>query len=291
MKIMRRGFTLIEMLLVISIIVLLMALLVPQIGAVVQAMAIKETKTRVMVLDKAVRDYHRIYNECPPGDSPPTPYASGAAQLEYPRYHYPDGSESANVFDHGVWHHPGGGKLLAYFLRGPYGTGWHRPANPRNTSDPNYPNRFLSAEWDVPGGLDEYLENGPVAQGGGAECPCFVDAFDLTGRSGGIIAYARANPRKGGEAKWEYWNMAMQYSYYEGCTRDESSAGTGIRGNDHMLKQFYQCPYDFILMSPGPNGKFGYHVYGVMKSGKLYKRWFANLAAGITDDIANYPLR
>jgi len=288
MKTALRGFTLIEMLLVISIIVLLMALLVPQIGAVIRAMAIKETETRIVSIDKAVRDYQRIYAECPPGESPPTPYTTGAPQWDYPRYHYADGTEAANLFDHEVWHHPFGGKYLPYFLFGPTGRGWHRPKNPRNTSDPDYPNRFLSAEWDPPGGLDQYLENSPVEQGGGAGFPCFVDAFDLTGRCGGVIAYARANTRLGADARWEFWNMAMRYAYYEDCYRDESSAGTGVSAQDHMFKEFYQSPYDFILLSPGPNGKFGYHVYGT-RSGQ--KRWFANLAAGITDDIANFPLK
>jgi len=289
-SVVRRGFTLIEMLLVISIIVLLMALLVPQIGAVVRAVTVRSAAQRVYRLHNAVEDYHRVYADYPPSESDPTPYNQSAPQWDYPRYCYPNGDEATNLFSHDKWHHAFGGRYLVYFLFGPQGRGWHRPQNPRNTSDPDYPNRFISAEWDAPEGLSEFLENSPVDQGDftGFPFPCFVDGFDVTGRSGGVIAYARANLRKGGDAKWEYWNMAMRTAYYEDCYRDESSAGTGVDGQAHMFQAFHQSPYDFVIMSPGPNGKFGYHVYGT-KSGK--KRWFANLAAGITDDIANFPLR
>jgi len=284
------GFTLIEMLLVISIIILLMAVLVPQIGAVVRAVTIQGATQRIHQLHNTVEDYYRLYADYPPSETPPTPYNRSAPQWDYPRYRYPNGDEATNIFSHGQWHCPFGGRYLVYFLFGPYGRGWHRPKNPRNSSDPDYPNRFITAEWDPPDGLTSFLENSPVDQGdfGGFPFPVFLDGFDVTSRNGGVIGYAKANTRLGEDAKWEYWNMAFQTAYYENCTRDESAAGTGLRGQDHMLKQFYQCPYDFIIMSPGPNGVFGYHVYGT-RSGQ--KRWFANLAAGITDDIANFPLK
>ena len=98
MKAVPRGFTLIEMLLVISIIVLLMALLVPQIGAVIRGVRFTDTQRRIAALHTAVEDYHRAYGAYPPSTSPPTPNSGGRARWDYVRYRYPDGTEADDLF-------------------------------------------------------------------------------------------------------------------------------------------------------------------------------------------------
>jgi len=295
----RHGFTLIEMLLVISIIILLMAVLVPQIGAVIQGVRVKETQRRIAVLHKTVEDYRRGYGACPPSTSPPVPNSAGRARWDYQRYCYPDGTQADDLFGHGYHsYHPFGGKFLAYFLMGPRGAGWHRPHNPRNTADPDYDNRFISAEWDPPPGLTKFLANTPTrlrgdraAPGGttGMMCPCFLDAFGIQGASGGLIGYIAANTRASGPARWlkdGYGNSnnALAQVFYEDCGRDETSH----IGRAHLARTLESCPYDFALLSPGPNRRVGYRLYQT-KNGKT--RWYASLDKGITDDIANYPLR
>jgi len=297
-----RGFTLIEMLLVISIIILLMALLVPQIGAVMQGVRVKDTQRRIATLHTAVEDYFRLYGAYPPSTSPPTPSKGGRVRWDYLRYRFPDGTEADDLFGHGYHsYHPYGGKFLAYFLMGFNGMGWHRPENPRNTADPDYVNRFITAEWDVPGDLTPFLFNRPdgirgdrAAPGGTTpmKCPCFLDAFGPEGAGGGLIGYIAANPRASGPARWlkdSYGNAnnALAQVYYEDCGRDETSA----IGREHLARTLASCPYGFAIISPGPNKRYGYRVYGRRSGGKVTRRWYADLDVGITDDIANYPLR
>ena len=301
-----KGFTLIEVLIVMSIIVLLMAILVPQVGSVIRAVRIKDTERRISVLHQTVEDYYRAYSAYPPSTSPNSKMKA-TDQNSYPPYVYPDGTEADYVFAHGYnLAHPFGGKFLAYFLMGPNANGWHRPDNPRNTADPNYRNRFITAEWDVPAGLSEFLDTSPggvrgdrAAAGSVAmKTPCFLDTFGARGTGGGLIGYIAANPRATGETKWRKdsrgnTNDALTWVYYENCGRDEAAnrGKKNYSGNDHLARTLEACPYGFALISPGPNQRFGYSVYGKEIGGKRYLRWYADLASGITDDIANYPLR
>jgi len=300
-----RGFTLIEMLLVMSIIILLMAILVPQVGSVIRAVRIKDTERRIAVLHTVVEDYRRAYNAYPPSTSP-TRNMDPAGANSYLPYHYPDGTQADYVFAHGYnLAHPYGGKFLAYFLMGPNGGGWHRPRNPGNTADPNYRCRFITAEWDVPDGLTAFLDISPggvrgdrAAAGSIAmKTPCFLDAFGTDGPSGGLIGYIAANPRASDPARWRKDcngnpNDAMRWVYYEDCSRDEAAANTAYGDpNWHHARALEQCPYGFALISPGPNQKLGYFVYGKQVGSKRYVRWYADYRSGITDDIANYPLK
>jgi len=297
MKNARRGFTLIEMLLVISIIVLLMALLVPQIGAVIQSVKIKDTQHRIAVIHAVIEAYHKVYAAYPPSTSPDR-NMDAADQNDYPAYTYPSGDQAAYIFKHGSGNdHPFGGKFLAYFLMGPNGNGWHRPYNPRNTADPNYRNRFLSAEWDVPDGLTAYLKNAPTGgdKSGEYGAPCFVDAFGIQGRGGGLIGYISANPRASGANRWRkdvygHSNDALSAIYYWNCRTYGGSWGDG-RGTEHRDRTLEQCPYDFALLSPGPDHLLGWRVYGMKYGGEYRKGSYANYENGVTDDIANYPIR
>jgi len=281
-----RGFTLIELLLVISIIILLMAVLVPTISAVRTSVRIVSTQERIAMLHQVIEQYHRAYNAYPLSTSPNRNMNKTSGDA-YPPYCYPDGTEADYLFRHDVnMKHPFGGKFLAYFLMGPTGMGWHRPVKPRNTQDPNDRNRFLSAEWDVPTGLVQYLDNSPVGEGCRYHAaPCFVDAFGLREKNGGVIGYIAAKPCRSETAKWSEAGDGFRRAFYDDC-----EAGTGKRqsGREHQAKILEQCPYDFALLSTGPNGKYGYQVYGT-KSGE--KGWWPDLGRGVCDDIANFPRR
>jgi len=287
------GFTLIEMLLVISIIILLMAVLVPQIGAVKQAIKIKDTQRRIAMIHQVVEDYKRIYYACPPSHSP-NRNMKATDTTSYPRYSYPSGDYADYLFHYPQGtSQPFGGKLLAYFLMGPTGTGWHRPKNPRNTADPDYRNRGITAEWEVPDGLSACLKNGPVDAGdhGAYLAPCFIDGFGLREGRGGIIGYAAASPQASGLKRWSAGgNYPFRTAYYWDCRKVSGSWGDG-RGDDHMNRMFEQCPHDFVLLSPGPDCHYGWRVYGMRYGGQTRKSWYADFKNGVTDDIANFPLR
>ena len=290
------GFTLIEMLLVISIIALLMAVLVPQIGAVVQAVKVKDTEHRIGVIHAVVEDYGRVYGAYPLSTSP-NPNMKATDSDAYPFYTYPSGEKASYIFHHGTnLLHPFGGKFLVYFLMGPNGMGWHRPKNPSNASDPAYCNRFLSAEWDAPDGLSPYLRNsGCGGDSGDYPAPCFVDAFGIEGRGGGLIGYAAGNPRASGITKWRkdylgHTNDAFTAIYYWNCRKYSGSWGDG-RGTEHRDRMFGQCPYDFVLLSAGPDHLLGWRVYGMEYGGEFRKGSYADFDHGITNDIANFPIK
>jgi len=287
------GFTLIEMLLVISIIALLMAVLIPQIGAVMQAIKIKDTHHRIGMIHQVVEDYKRVYWAYPPSTSPNLNMKPLDA-TGYPPYHYPSGEPATYLFCHGgSGSQPFGGKFLVYFLMGPDGAGWHRPRNPGNTADPQYRNRGIRAEWDCPDGLSAYLKNAPLDGGdhGAYPAPCFIDGFGVRGGRAGLIGYAAASGRGSGVARWTKGNNLPFYlAYYWDCRKVSGSWGDG-RGTDHMNRMLEQCPGDFVLLSPGPNGKYGWRVYGMGYAGETRKSWYADFEHGVTDDIGNFPLR
>ena len=290
------GFTLIEMLLVISIIVLLMALLVPQIGAVVQAVKVKDTEHRIGVIHAVVEDYQRTYAAYPPSTSPnPTMRSTDADS--YAPYTYPSGDEASYLFSipQSNTQHPFGGKFLVYFLMGPNGRGWHRPADRTNSSDPDYRNRFLTAEWDVPESLSDYLRN--TACGGEGSpgnpryrAPCFVDAFGIAGRDGGLIGYSAANPRLSGTIRWNSDYRGNPNHPFNSAYAWSCQTGDG-RATAHRDRMYGQCPYDFVLLSAGPDHFLGWRIYGMDQGGMFRKRSYADYDHGVTDDIANFPLK
>lgn len=67
----RRAFTLIELMVVITIIGILIAILLPVIGAVFTSGEKAQARTEVMGLEAAVRKFYDDYNKFPPGTDEP----------------------------------------------------------------------------------------------------------------------------------------------------------------------------------------------------------------------------
>ena len=298
----RRGFTLIEVLLVISIIVLLMTLLVPAVGAAVRAVKVTNAQRVVQTLQQAVVEYHRQFNAYPLDRVPGGVPFQDTTQDGYPPYTYPDGTKSTTLFqevpdtgDTGTWNNKGyGGKFLVYFLMGPRGQGWHRPTTTLN-SDVNYLNRYLTAEWDPPPGLSNFLVNKPIAQGCSQTktFAVFADGFGLEGQNGGTIGYIRANAfSTSATDRWTISNGPFNGAIYNDCRSHPSYPGDD-QGNTHLAKMLAQCPdsVGFMVISPGPDRKFGYRVPVMIFNGVYRKGSWANLATGLIDDIANFPLK
>jgi hypothetical protein len=192
--------------------------------------------------------------------------------------------------------------MLAYFLMGPYGGGWHRPKT-QATTDKEYRHRFLSAEWDVPSGISDFLANRPVVQGlsgsydaakgvyTGQPFAVFLDTFGLEGNNGGTIGYIRANQYSSSD-RWTEHNGAFHSAMYGDCRSHPSYPGDD-KGVDQLTKMLAQCPegVGFALISPGPDRRFGYRVTVMTFSGTDRKGSWSNLANGVIDDIANFPLK
>jgi prepilin-type N-terminal cleavage/methylation domain-containing protein len=218
-----RGFTLVELMIVMLIIGVLMGILVPTIGRAIRTA--RATKTRRMMQDielglKAFKNDFQMY--------PPSERTGN----QYPRT---------------------GAEKLVYHLRGPQGLGWGAGAGGR------FPDGATGRRSRTYGPYfqtdPEHLEYTQV--GGEYQPTAFLDYFTPPGRfiyfkagrdAAGNIAYswqdnnaARPDP----EAKSNYASQM----YFEDCVL----IGGGIGGSG-------QKRYDnneFLLISPGLDGRFG----------------------------------
>lgn len=294
------GFTLVEILIVISIIVLLMSLLIPAISSAARAVKSQTAASRVAILSDAIMAYKRVYGACPldrvPGG---VAFQDTSQDGNYPPYYYPDGTKGVYLFekspddaDTGTGNRRGyGGKFLVYFLMGPESQGWHRKST--NTIIAKR-NAGLTAEWDPPPVLTSFLINRPVEQG----CfkpktfAVFADGFGLEGNNGGTIGYIAASAYGTGTSRWTIGNGPFNAAFYEDCRSHPSYPGDD-KANDQLLKILGQCPegVDFMVISPGPDRRFGYRVTVMEFNGTERKGSWSNMAAGVIDDIANFPLK
>ncbi len=304
------AFTLIELLLVMAIIGILMAMLIPTVRDAIVVVKKVQTENRVAVLDQAVRAYRQDYGSLPPcfwGDQ-----MSPSNSSSYPPYPVPDMDVTDSQYESMVYlfndrtfgsedHLPFGGKFLAYFLMGPNGAGWHRPMS-SSPDDPNARNEHLTAEWDVPSSLDSFIKNDRIGydptlpstsdymlRGHSKAHPCFVDAFGFRGQWGGLIGYVPADPRALSQGTSRFQLETIEGPYAAATFKWTQPAGDG-KGTDHFVKQVGRFEGDFVIISPGEDGRFGYQSYGKLVGNRWYKSYYGDMEEGHTDDIANGPL-
>ena len=319
----KRGFTLIEMMLVLAIIALLMMILLPEATAIANAAKRTETQNRIIMLDEAVRSYAKVY-----GSHPPTvvqTYGTVGGVDDGADGHYPGSTTTVPAYLFGepftgagttfTFNPPFGGKLLVYFLMGPTGAGWHRPTS-SSTTDPNWRLRTISAEWDPPAAITKFLDSSNITNGdGGMAYPCFVDAFGFQLNNGGLIGYAAAVPHASNDllrfcASSRMSTCAMGQAYAADCgwigpafppdnpTAITKSFATNIYpyvasggGECHLVRVLAQCPYEYMIISPGMDGKFGWQTSGVPFQGTIYKGYWPDWDNGQCDDVANFPIK
>lgn len=288
-----RGFTLIEMMIVIAIIALLMAMTIPEIGGIMRSVRVQGARGRVMSIHRSVEDYSRQYGIAPPdsGHKNPMPGNQGDDDNEWLPTHegaYPPFILASSVYDDigGGRHHylhndpyASGGRYLVYYLMGPSMNGWHRPRT-RDLDDPNYAMRSISAEWDAPEALADYISDGPLKFGeDSCQFPLFLDGIGVSGECGGRINYIRRHSNGN-------WHVGYKGPINEAFIGDIGWSG---KSNPHQQKIVDQCEGKFAIISPGGDQKFGYYRYFTNDSDK--KGYWQDPDKGFTDDIANFPLK
>jgi prepilin-type N-terminal cleavage/methylation domain-containing protein len=270
------AFTLIELLLVIAIVAVLMALLLPAVGAVQRTVMVNETRSRIAILSETINQYAMTYD----GVYPPS---HRVGTWNYPIVPLPS---SGNEVPHFNPNHVGpnwstnhGHSMLTYFLMGPHGFGW----------DVSIHN--IRRPWTPPDIVRTYLttvivgrratSNNPQPTDSSFAYYGFQDAwgpngtrYNLTGCFQYCVPYARGNG---------YQLYDMYGAYYWGGTRGFEN-GDGPR--PHIDRVYENMgTHRFILVSSGPDRRFGFYRWD-----KSLGRSIADGVNGVSDDIANVPI-
>ncbi len=233
-----RGFTLVELLIVIMIVGVLMAIFVPALGKATRRVRMMMTQGLMRDLELGLKAFYRDFGDYPP---------SQLDKNRYPRT---------------------GAEKLVYYVRGPVGTGWGIAGGGRMPFDEQAkPTRTYGPYFQAD---DEQMSIETVPSESRPKPVAFLDYFSPPGR----ILYFK--PRVNSKHKWRYYfednnlsgnqntgdpagrtNFAKD-EYFNDCI--VSAAGEGedfdpdnIRPEDKI--QYHRS--DYLLMSPGPDGRFG----------------------------------
>ncbi len=203
----RRGFTLVELMMVVLIISLLIFTLIPAINGVVREVKIYQTRGLVNMLDLGVQQYKAAFGAYPPTTFPQPP----STNLDgwWWQGGSPYGTAAEPVGD------PSGGMgapgILTYCLQGPAGMGWRVNRDGRQAS-PGNQNGSVTADfgpWMEAGNSSLQAFKSHRNYGGGTNAinlyrPTFVDAF------GTPIVYFAAIMNVNGVPTWPKLSMPIQ---------------------------------------------------------------------------------
>jgi prepilin-type N-terminal cleavage/methylation domain-containing protein len=264
-----KAFTLIELLLVIAIVAVLMALLLPAVGAVQRTVQVNETRSRIAILGEAINQYSMVYD----GIVPPT----GGSGWNYPIVERTQFNPNRAPYSHTRGNL--GAHYLTYFLLGPENFGWdvniHKVK--RGWVPPDVIRTYVSEQWRVGNAVTDSLPHSHPHW-------AFEDAWGPNGtrsNNTGSLQYMAIRPR--GSPPYNRHDLGS--AYYWGGTRG-FEAGDGQNGHiDRLAKNVGTQRY--IIVSSGPDRRFGFY------------RWDKNLnpprrradaELGTSDDIANIPI-
>jgi len=234
----KRGFTLVELLIVIMIIGVLMAIFVPTLGKATRRVRMMMTRGMMRDLELGLKAFYRDFGDYPP---------SNLDKNDYPRT---------------------GAEKLVYYVRGPVGSGWGVSGGGRMPFDEHAkPTRTYGPYFQAD---DDQMRFGNVPGENRPKPLAFLDYFAPPGR----ILYFK--PRINDKGKWRYHfednnltgntetgdsegktNFAKD-EYFNDCI--VASAGEGQEFDPDNIQPEDKIQYhrsDYLLMSPGPDGRFG----------------------------------
>ena len=259
----KAAFTLIELMLVIAIIAVLMALLLPAVGAVQRTLLANSTSTRLTIISGAIDQYAQIFD----GAYPPS---SGDTSWTYPLGVVEGSSIGYNPNRPCYSHTRGnlGGHNLVYFLMGPERIGWDKGVH------------GVKNQWMPPDALRKMVGSTVmgVSDVNDPQHTVFYGFNDSWGPDGtknntsGSIQYCLAGGRNP-----TYNRHDLSSAYYWGGPREDEVPYVHI---ERLMKNLGSHKY--VLLSAGPDRKFGYYIWNEEK-----KRYSGNAATGTSDDIAN----
>jgi len=219
----RRGFTLVELLIVMLIIGVLMGILVPTLARAVRTVRSSMTRGVIRDLEFGLEAYKKDFGDYPPSERDAS---------TYPR---------------------SGQEKLVFYMRGPRGTGWGAgaagslpegvSARRTRTYGPYYEAGTDRMRYATVGG-----ESRPVA---------FLDYFEP---AGGVL-YFRSQTSSTGQItfNWNDNNLSgsdseaktnySSHAYFEDCVVVSTGSATSTQ------KRYYSDKY--LLISPGLDGRFG----------------------------------